>query len=58
MPLPNKPNMNIVPAVDLGSRFHRQKLAGKLNVRNGSKAVISDAIFPAAPLSTFRWLLS
>jgi hypothetical protein len=38
MPLPSTPNMSIVPALDLGSGFHRQKLAVKLNARNGPKA--------------------
>ena len=38
MPLPSTPKRSIVPALDLGSGFHRQKLAVKLNARNGSKA--------------------
>jgi hypothetical protein len=38
--MPGTPNMSIVPALDFGSGFHRQKLAVKLNVRNGSKTVI------------------
>lgn len=41
MPLLSTPNMSIVPALDLGSGFHRQTLAVKLSVRNGSKADIA-----------------